>query len=89
MKPKIALAVALLMTLGGCVAVWGQSYTIDSESTDAVTIKYDSNFTTEDRIQKVADDICHRYGDKVARLHDSDRSIWRIVTATYDCVAKK
>ncbi len=87
MSAKI-LVPMLAVVLGGCVAVWGQSYSIDSANADAVTVKYDTNFTTADHIRTLADQSCRRYG-KTARLRERNRSIWQIVTVTYDCVAAK
>jgi len=83
MKRRL-LALLPVFLLGGCVAVWGQSYDIDSASADSITIKYDVHFTTPEKIKAIAEKHCAEYGKK-AVLQQHDRNIVYIDTATYDC----
>lgn len=70
--------------LGGCVVAWGGSYQIESQTPDAITIQYDTNFIDEPEIQKMAIEHCQKAG-KVARLQSHDRNIMNISTEAFTC----
>lgn len=56
---------ALLVPVGGCVAVWGSSYHIEEQSADSVTIRYDAVLIDSGDVQAHANESCGRY-QKVA-----------------------
>lgn len=58
--PAIVVS-SLFLGLTGCIAVWGSSYHIESESPSRVTIRYDAAATDSWRIQQHADESCAKY----------------------------
>ncbi len=85
-KPLVVVLAAIL--LSGCVAVWGRSYEIESETSEAVTIKYDRNFTDLQEVKKVAQANCAEIG-KDAVERGETTSIWRITTVDFGCVKRR
>lgn len=79
-------AIALMtVSLGGCVAVWGQAYSIDSSTSDSVTIKYDRNFTSLGEVEGVAQSHCGSYRKKAVKTEETS-SFWGLNTVYFDCV---
>jgi len=84
---KIAVALALAGTLAGCVVVWGRGYEVEAETSEWITIKYDTHFASLDEVQQVAEASCGTHG-KRAIMRGQDKSIWQLTTADFDCVPK-
>jgi len=78
--------VALTIALSGCVLVWGGAYEVEAETSDWITIKYDSNFTSLADMQQLADASCAVH-DKRATMRDQSTSVWHLTTVTFDCGA--
>lgn len=79
--PILALS---LLALCGCVAVWGQPFDIQSKSSDAITLKYDRNFTDAAEMDRIAQAHCDAYDGKAVK-RDEATSMWNLTTVTYDC----
>jgi len=77
----------LALFLSGCVVVWGRAYEVEAESSEWITIKYDSNFTTLDDIQHVAQASCDSH-NKRAVMRDQSMSILHLTTVDFDCIPK-
>ncbi len=76
--------IAFPMLLGGCVAVWGSAYQVESQTPETMVIQYDTNFIDDAEIEKLASDHCHAYG-KSALLQAHDRNMWNISTDDFLC----
>jgi len=85
--PKRVVALLMATSLCSCVAVWGRSYEIESATSEAVTIKYDRNFTTLKNVTEVARRNCAEIG-KSAVKRDEIKSLWQINTVTFDCIKR-
>jgi hypothetical protein len=79
------LAIALAVGLTGCVAVWMRGYNVESESSDAVTIKYDHHFASPGDVAMVAEASCERFGKRAASTAEST-SLWGLTTVRFVCV---
>jgi PBP1b-binding outer membrane lipoprotein LpoB len=85
---KVAVILGLALVLSGCVVVWGRAYEIEAETSEWITIKYDSNFTSLPDIQQVAQASCDAH-DKHAVFRDQSTSILHLTTVDFDCVTKQ
>jgi hypothetical protein len=81
---KAALISLTSFVLSGCVAVWGGAYEIESQSADAVIIKYDGHFIERGAVDEIAQKQCAPYGRRAERKSVST-SLWGISTAVFDC----
>lgn len=81
---EIVVSAAVSLLLSGCVIVWGGAYEIDEETSDGVTIKYDSNFTSLKQMQQVAQTSCSTHNRR-AVLKDQSMSIWHLTTVDFEC----
>jgi hypothetical protein len=86
--PKKTLLLTFAVGLSGCVAVWGRGYQVESESPDAVTIKYDHHFASPDDVAMVAEANCERF-DKSARSSSSSTSIWGLTSVSFVCAGRR
>lgn len=84
---RIAVLILAASALSGCVAVWGQPYKVESETSESVTIKYDRNFTDLAKVEKVARANCAEIGKKAVKENE-ETSIWRITTVSFRCVKR-
>lgn len=84
---NLIIAVALLVLLSGCVVVWGRSYEVEAETSEWITIKYDTTFASLADVRQVAQASCDIHG-KRAVFDDQSMNIWHLTTANFDCVAK-
>jgi hypothetical protein len=84
---EIAIALGLTLTLSGCVIVWGRAYEIEAETSEWITIKYDSNFTSFADIQQVAQTSCDTH-DKRAVFRDQSTNIVHLTTVDFDCTTR-
>lgn len=57
------------LLLGGCVAVWGSAYEVQSQTPDAMVVDYDTHFIDDSDIEKLAMTIAR----KPARRRCSNR----------------
>ena len=78
--------IAFPMLLGGCVAVWGSAYKVESQNSDEFLIQYDTNFIDNSDIEKMANDHCHAFG-KTALLQEHDKNIVNLTTDNFLCRA--
>jgi hypothetical protein len=81
---KAVLIGSVTFALSGCVAVWGGPYEIESQTADAVAIKYDGHFIGRDAIDEIAQKQCALYSRR-ADLKSATTSLWGISTAVFDC----
>jgi hypothetical protein len=84
---KVAISLGLALMLSGCVIVWGRAYEIEAETSQWITIKYDSNFTSLADIQQVAQTSCGTH-DKRAVFRDQSTNIVHLTTVDFDCTAR-
>lgn len=84
---NLAVAVALVAALSGCVAVWGRAYNVEAETSEWITIKYDTTFASLAEIQQVAQASCDTHS-KRAVYRDQSMNILHLTTANFDCVGK-
>jgi hypothetical protein len=84
---KVAIALGLILMLTGCVIVWGRAYEIEAETSEWITIKYDSNFTSLADIQGLAQASCDTH-DKRAVFRDQSTNILHLTTVDFDCTAR-
>ena len=77
------MVVAFPMVLGGCVAVWGGSYQVKSQTPDNIVIDYDTNFIDDAGVMEIANAHCLTEG-KGAVLQTVEKS-WGLANATYLC----
>jgi hypothetical protein len=82
-RPGAVLFIAA--ALGGCVAVWGGSYKVESANADAVTMKYDGHFISRRNVMKIAQGKCAGF-DRRAELRSISTSIWGLTTMAVGCV---
>ena len=82
---SVAGLLLVATALSGCVAVWGRSYTVEQQTADAVSIKYDRNFGSLKEVVKVAQADCGNYGRK-AVLVKKTTSVWQLTTVDFKCV---
>jgi len=80
----LAIAVALAALLSGCVVVWGRAYEVEAETSEWITIKYDSNFTSLGEVEQVAQESCNAHRRR-AVVRDQSMSLWHLTTVTFDC----
>ena len=86
-RPILRLAIVTLsMFLGGCVAVWGSSYQVESQTPDAMVVHYDTNFIGDAEIEKLASDHCQTHG-KTSLLQSHDVDMMNISTDNFLCKA--
>jgi hypothetical protein len=76
--------IAFPMLLGSCVAVWGSSYQVESQTPEAMVVQYDTNFIDDAKIEKLANDHCQTYG-KTALLQAHDKDMLNISTDNFLC----
>lgn len=76
--------VAIPLLLSGCVAVWGGSYQIESQTPEAIIVQYDTNFIDESDVQKLASEHCQTV-HKTALLQAHDTNMWNISTEKFLC----
>lgn len=74
----------MMLCLTGCVAAWGNSYKIESESSAALTIAYDPSLTDSHQIESVANQSCAHYG-KAAVPKSQTMSGWGIARISFVC----
>ncbi len=84
---NLITAAALLVLLSGCVVVWGRSYEVEAETSEWITIKYDTTFASLADIQQVAEASCDTHNKRTV-FRDQAMNIWHLTTANFDCVAK-
>jgi hypothetical protein len=84
---KAVFALAMFLALSGCVVVWGRAYEVEAETSEWITIKYDTTFTSLADVQQVAQARCDTHR-KRAVFRDQSLNIWHLTTANFDCVAK-
>ena len=84
---KAVFSLAMCLALSGCVVVWGRAYEVEAETSESITIEYDTNFTSLADVQQVAQASCGTH-DKRAVFRDQSMNIWHLTTANFDCVAK-
>ncbi len=84
---KAFLVVSVTIALTGCVVAWGGTYSIETQTPDSVTIKYDGNFMTPEKIQKVAQATCEGYGKNAVKQEEST-SVWRLTTVSFLCAKR-
>jgi hypothetical protein len=75
---------AATFLLGGCAAVWGSTYTIESENPNEVRIVYDPSLTNSGHIAAVANQSCGHYG-KVAVARAQRMNAWLLMHAIFAC----
>ena len=85
---KIAAMFVLTAALTGCVAVWGRSYSIESQDADSIVIQYDEHFASLGDVEKIAQANCDAY-DKKAAKQDETTTMWGITTVTFACAVRK
>ena len=83
MRKTICLILSLSL-LSGCVAAWGGSYHIESETPSSIVIKYDPAITDIQAVQLVAEDHCQKFS-KGAAPDVITKSGWAISTASFIC----
>ena len=81
------LVIALAVMLSGCVAVWMSGYQVASETSDAITIKYDHHFASLSDVSMVAEASCERF-DKRALSTGGSTSMWGLTTVKFSCVKR-
>ena len=84
---NVMVAAGLAALLSGCVVVWGRAYEVEAETSEWITIKYDTTFASLAEIQQVAQASCDIHG-KRAVFRDQSMNIWHLTTANFDCAAK-
>jgi len=84
---KKALACTTLLSLGGCVAVWGKTYNVEFSNSSSVTIQYSTSFTDSGYVQAVAQASCSQYGKDAVPGSWNDSGIG-LRTQTYLCVTR-
>ena len=83
---KAAFSLAMFLVLSGCVVVWGRPYEVEAETSEWITIKYDTTFTSLTDVLRVAQASCGTH-NKRAVFRDQSMDIWHLTTANFDCVA--
>lgn len=74
------------MLLGGCVAVWGSAYQVQSQTPESMVVDYDTHFIDDADIEKIASDHCQASG-KTALLQSHNVSMMNISTDHFLCKA--
>lgn len=82
------LALILILTLGGCAAVWGQSYKVQFQNSSQITLLYDPALTSPGHLQGVAQTYCDGYG-KDAVMWETQNATFGPKSASYLCVARE
>jgi hypothetical protein len=76
-----------LLSLNGCVLVWGRTYNVEFANSSSVTIRYSTSFTDSGYVQGVAQASCDQYGKDAVPGSWSDSGIG-LRTETYFCVRR-
>lgn len=84
---KAVFSLAMFLALSGCVLVWGRAYEVEAETSEWITIKYDTTFTSLPDVQQVAQASCATH-DKRAVFRNQSVNIWHLTTANFDCVTR-
>jgi hypothetical protein len=80
-------ALAMAVSVSGCLAVWGATYKVRHQSETAIGIDFDPSVTTLGNVQAVAQEHCGRYGkDAVAQTKDTNG--WGVRSIQFSCRAR-
>lgn len=78
------VALAIVASVSGCLAVWGATYKVRYQTETAIGIDFDPSVTTLGNVQAVAQEHCGRYG-KDAVLRTKDTNSWGVRSAEFSC----
>ena len=86
-SPNATFLLLALLTLSGCVAVWGAAHKVVSADSNGIKIQYDPFSTSSVRATVLARDHCKTYG-KVAEPVSAEMPgmLLGIIEETYRCV---
>ena len=77
----------VLLSLSGCIAVWGAAHKVVSADKNGITIQYDPFSTSSLRAQVLARDHCETFGKKSRPVGSRMAPfLLGIIEETYDCV---
>jgi hypothetical protein len=83
---KTTLPAALLAaSLGGCVAVWGDSHKVTHKDESSITIESDPGHASPQQIESIAERHCDTNGGAHAMLQSERRTIGGIDIRRYQC----
>lgn len=84
---RVAVVLGAPLILSGCVAVWGDSYSVKEQTASTFKIQYDPSLTSSGIVKKKADDHCKRFGKK-AELQGGGMpgALLGIIEEIYYCV---
>lgn len=86
MKLKLLMALLGLLTLSGCVAVWGKSYNVATANEQFIQINYDSSVDVNYvEIFAIAKEHCGKF-DKDFVNDSTVTNGWGITYAIYKCI---
>ena len=84
---KLALClIVMLLTISGCIAVWGAAHKVVSADQNGITVQYDPSSTSSLRAQILARDHCEKFGKKSRPVSSRMAPYPGIIEETYDCV---
>ena len=79
--------IIVLLTLSGCIAVWGAAHKVVSADQNGITIQYDPMATSSVRAQVLAREHCEKFGKKSRPVGSRMAPfLLGIIEETYDCV---
>lgn len=83
MKKFVSLGCSVLL-LGGCVAVWGNSYNVAMANSRSVVIEYDPLVVNMSNVMNAAQTECSKFG-KDAVLDSQTEGNMGVYVNTYRC----
>ena len=87
--PHLAAAVlASVISLSGCIAVWGEAHKIVSADANGMKIRYDPEFTSSARMAALAREHCKKF-NMVAEPTSAEMPgvLLGIIEESYSCIA--